>query len=302
MPPRIAVIGSTNVDFIMKLRRLPARGQTETDGEFLQTFGGKGANQAVAAARAGGAVSFVTAVGRDPLGDRALANFQADGIDVSAALRADAPTGAALVMFDAAGDNYLSVAPGANYAIGEAHLLAHESAIADAAMVVLQMEIPPETVDAALRLAGRHGVPAMLNYAPPRGVPVAVDHRINVLVVNEHEASILLGGRSVTADTAARAAADLRALGPATVVVTLGAAGAVADAGDGPIAVAASAVDVVDTTAAGDTFCGVLAVRLARGDALPDALRIGNDAAGRCCAAMGAQPSIPRLRDDGGLA
>ena len=296
--PRVLVIGSSNIDFIMKVAHLPAVGETVTDGLFMQTFGGKGANQAVAAARAGGAVTFVTCLGHDVYAPTMKANFAADGIDVGRIL--DDPSqssGTALVMIDERGRNYLTVAPGSNNTLGPAHIDALESEIADADVIVQQMEIPAPTNARVLELAARHGRTVVFNYAPTRGVPLAVGAAMGVLVVNENEAAELLGRQSVTQATAADAAAALQAMGPATVVVTLGEHGAIAVDARGATAVAGLTVAAVDTTAAGDTFCGALAVGIGEGRPMAEALRFANAAAALATTVMGAQPSVPRRAD-----
>ena len=295
-PARILVVGSANVDFIMRLPRIPSRGETVGEGRFQREFGGKGANQAVAAARAGGRVTLLAAVGADDAGDAMLDQFKRDGIDVGRVVRAsDASTGAAVILFDDA-DNCIGVAPGANAALTPDRLDA--SAFDGAAAVLLQLETPPETARRALRIAAERGVASYLNYAPSSGLPIDVAAEpIGCLIVNEHEAAELAGIDKVTPATAAEVAEALRRRGPGSVVVTLGAAGAVAVTDEGVARAGALAVDVVDTTAAGDTFCGVLAALRAEGRGWADALRLAARAGSLCCATAGAQPSIPHRCD-----
>jgi ribokinase len=291
---RILVIGSANVDRIIRLPHLPARGETVTDGQFMQTLGGKGANQAVAAARAGGAVTFLAALGCDPEGDAMHAAFARDGIDVSLALRvADTPSGAALVMCDAHGDNYLAVAPGANDRIRPAHIDAAASAIAAAKMIVLQMEIPSDSTRRALELAAQARVPVLFNYAPVRARDVPVSGQMTWLVVNEVEAAALSGLPVSSRDEAFRAAEVLRRQGPRGVMVTLGCDGACILDSAGSLYAPAFSVAPVDSTAAGDTFCGALAVALVEGRPLPDAVRFASAAAAIGVTRLGAQSSIP---------
>lgn len=292
--PRVLIIGSTNIDFIMKMPHLPAEGETVTGGTFMQTFGGKGANQAVAAARAGADTTFITCLGSDALSAQARANFVADGIDTSHILEdPDHPPGTALIMFDEQGRNYLAVAPGSNDTLNPEHIDTIESNIADADVIVMQMEIRHEVNHRVLSIAARHGQSVVFNYAPTRGIPLPVDPTMSVLVVNENEAAELLGLETVTADDAEAAAKALGAQGPRIVVITLGAAGLVAVENERVLRIPGRTVTAVDTTAAGDTFCGYLATALAEGQPLPYALSFANAAAALATTTMGAQPSIP---------
>ena len=296
--PRVLVIGSSNTDFIMQVPHLPSVGETVTQGRLTQTFGGKGANQAVAAARAGGDVSFVTCLGDDPFAEQMLRNFAEEGMDVSGVRRvAQQPSGAALIMFDDRGRNYLAVAPGANDRLTPGDIDEAESLIAAAAVVVLQMEVPPAVVERTLDLAHRRVAKTLLNYAPTRGLPVTVDARTSVLVVNENEAAELLGDGCVTPDNAAEAATRLVSRGPMTAVITLGEAGCVAVSDGETHRIEGLRVRTVDTTAAGDTFCGVLAVTLAEDKSLSEALQFANAAGALATTTAGAQPSIPRRAD-----
>lgn len=291
--PRVVVIGSANLDFTILMPRLPAVGETVGDGSFLRAWGGKGANQAIAALRAGVATAFVAAVGSDPLSREMIAAWRAEGLGLEHLQeRSDLPTGAALVMVGGDGGNYLAVAPGANHAVRPEHL--DEALIAGAAIVVLQMEVPLDTTRAAIALARRHRVPVLLNYAPAVALHedlLAVD----VLVVNENEAKALCGR-----DDGA-AAGLLHARGAACAIVTLGAGGAVLADAQGSVHLPAFPVRAVDSTAAGDTCCGVLAAGLAQGLPVREALRRGMAAAALCVARPGAQQSIPRAAETAAL-
>lgn len=293
MAQPIVVIGSTNVDLIVRLPRLPAVGETVAGGRFLQALGGKGANQAVAAARAGGRVAFVTAVGADQLGAEALAAFAGEGVDATHALRAEGPTGTAVILVGPGGDNLIALAPGANDALTPAHLDALAPQVAAAGLVMLQMEIPPATTARALALAAAHGVPVLCNYAParPDGPPVCAE--MTGLVVNEVEAEALAGLPVADPAGALAAAEALRARGPRYVIVTLGAGGAVLAADDLRLHLPAFPVVAVDATAAGDAFCGALAVALVEGRPLPQAARFAMAAGALAATAEGAQPSLP---------
>jgi len=290
----IAVIGSANVDLIMRLPRLPARGETISDGEFTQVFGGKGANAAVAAARAGGHVAFAGCVGSDVYGPEIVASLQADGIDTAhLAAAPDVPTGTALIFFDQQGENYLAVAPGANYAVTPERARELEPFIADAALLLLQMEIPSSTTQAILELARAHGTRTVFNYAPVRDLDVPVTDAMTGLIVNETEAAALAGLSVSSTGEAAAAASKLRSLGPAFVVITLGADGAYICSDDAEELIPAFPVEPVDTTAAGDTFCGALAAALAEGRPLHDAARFANAAAALTVTQVGAHPPLP---------
>lgn len=294
---RIVIIGSANVDRIVRLPRLPARGETVTGGRFMQAFGGKGANQAVAAARAGGAVSCLVSLGRDPEGDAMMTALAEDGIDLAWAVRtSEASTGAALILCDAQGDNSIAVAPGANDLLRPEHVEAAAHVIAAAQIVVMQMEIPPDTTRRALELAVAAKVPVLFNYAPARdGVPLSLAMRW--LVVNEVEAAAL-AGMSVTSPTEAICAAEaLRRHGPEGVIVTLGRDGACVADPSGTFHAPAFAVEPVDSTAAGDTFCGALATALVEGIPQIEAVRFAAAAAAITVTRMGAQSSIPRRKE-----
>jgi ribokinase len=293
--PKITVVGSTNIDYTMKMSRLPQPGEAVTNASFLQTFGGKGSNQAVAAARAGGDTWFVSCVGPEDLAAQLVAGFRADGMHTDFVFReTDCPSGVALVMAGEGGQNYLSVAPGANYRLTPQRIEIAAAALDGAAMVLLQYEIPADTTLAVMAKAAALGVPVMLNYAPVQSVEPGFLRGAQMLVVNEGEAQ-RLSGIGVTDQASAALAADrLREMGPATVVVTLGPGGAWVSSPELQGPVSPFTVAAVDTTGAGDTFCGALAVGLAEGQPLKDALRFASAAAALAVTRLGAQPSIPR--------
>lgn len=292
--PKIAVVGSTNIDYTMKMSRLPQPGEAVTNATFLQTFGGKGSNQAVAAARAGGDTWFVSCLGAEDLATKLVEGFQADGMHTDFVFReTDCASGVALVMAGEGGQNYLSVAPGSNYRLTPGRIELACAAIEGAAMVLLQYEIPVDTTLVVMEKAAALRVPVMLNYAPVQSVEPAFLRGAQMLVVNEGEAE-RLSGISVTGAASAALAADrLREMGPPTVVVTLGPAGAWVSSAEARGAVAPFKVEAVDSTGAGDTFCGALAVGLAEGRTLTDALRFASAAAALSVTRFGAQPSIP---------
>jgi ribokinase len=294
MNKRITVIGSTNVDFLMKLSHLPAVGETVTEGEFHQTYGGKGANQAVAAARAGGDVTFVTGLGDDQYAPILLGNFRKDGMHTEHIVTFPGVScGSALIMLNPQGENYLAVAPGANYALTPAHITECSDLIQASAMVVMQMELPADTTLRALELAGAVGIPVLFNYAPVKALEIPITRALTGLVVNEVEAEALTGFSVRNVEEAQTAAEHLRGRGSQFVIVTLGAAGAVIVSEAGSTSVPAFQVTPVDTTAAGDTFCGSLAVALVEGHPLPEAVRFASAASAISVTRLGAQPSCP---------
>jgi ribokinase len=288
------VVGSSNTDMIIRVARIPRAGETLLGGEFLTAAGGKGANQAVGAARAGGTVCFIARVGRDDLGDAAVAGLRRDRIDVSCVSRDPAAaSGVALIFVAKSGENSIAVAGGANAALTPAHVRKAADLIGSAAVLVAQLETPLATVQAAARIAASAGVPVILNPAPARPLPNTLLKRISIITPNETEAELLTGIPVSDEAGASRAAAKLRARGVRTVIITLGARGAfLADEAGGQV-VPGFKVKAVDTTAAGDVFNGALAVGLAEGRALREAVRFANAAAALSVTRRGAQPSAP---------
>jgi ribokinase len=282
----VLVVGSVNVDLVVTLERLPRPGETVTGGRFARHGGGKGANQAVAAARAGATVRFVGAVGDDDLGAEAVAELEAEGIDVAALVRVPGEaTGVALIAVDAEGRNQIAVASGANARV--------DGALVDAALAraplgpddvcLLGFEVPDDAVVAAARAAAAAGARVALNPAPARELPAALPPGV-VLVPNALEAAALSGE-----DDPGRAGRALHARTGAPVLVTLGADGALLVDGDAATALPAPAVEVVDTTGAGDVLCGVLAAGLAAGERLEDAARRAVEAASASVRSAGAR-------------
>ncbi len=295
MPGRVVVVGSANTDMIVKVPHLPRPGETVLGGQFVTAAGGKGANQAVAAARAGGQVTFVACVGDDAFGAQAIAGYRADGINVDYVRRdPTAPSGVALICVDDAGENSIAVASGANARLSPADVLAARAAIESAAVLVLQLETPLETVRAAVEIAQTAGVCVLLNPAPAAPLDAALLSGVSVITPNEHEAEILTGVRADTVRGAAVAARRLRARRVAAVLITLGPRGVYAAADEFAELVPAFAVQAVDTTAAGDVFNGALAVALSEGRPLRDAACFANAAAAISVTRLGAQPSAPR--------
>ncbi len=294
MSKPIVVIGSSNIDFIMKMDHLPARDETVTDAVFMQTFGGKGANQAVAAGRAGGNVILVNCVGDDPYVERMLAGFRESGINTDYIIRETGiSSGTALVMIGEGGHNYLSVSPGANGLLTPERVEAVRDLIAGAAYVLMQFEIPPATIARALDIAAEVGTPVVWNYAPANPFDITQLKKVNIVVANEVEATALTGIPVTDVATAQTAAQKLRELGAQTAIITLGETGSVVATADGVQHIPAFPVAALDTTAAGDTYCGCLVVALAEGQSLVEAVRFASAGGALCVQRMGAQPSIP---------
>jgi ribokinase len=294
----ILVVGSSNTDMIIKVRRIPKPGETILGGEFAMAAGGKGANQAVGAARAGGAVTFIARVGRDMFGDKAVSGFIADGINVDHVVRdRTAPSGVALIFVAENGENSIAVASGANANLALADLKKARRAFSQASVVVLQLETPLKTVEAAAKLAARTGARVILNPAPARPLPNGLLRRIWLLTPNETEAELLTGLRVNNDKAVAKAAEALLARGVENVIITLGARGAFVAGQQGRGLVKGYKVKAVDSTAAGDVFNGTLAVALAEGKSLPEAARFANAAAAISVTRLGAQTSAPTRKE-----
>lgn len=294
MVARIVVVGSLNMDLVVRTPRIPSPGETIIGRELHTVPGGKGANQAVAAARLGAQVAMVGRVGQDAFGGPLLANLAANGVDHAWVQEdPDAATGVALIEVDDAGRNSIVVVSGANMRLTPADVDAAQPAMAGAQALLLQLESPLETVTHAAQLARRLGVRVILNPAPARPLPPELLAAVDVLAPNESETA-LLTGRAV--DTLADAEAAAQALldqGVPTVVLTLGERGSLLARRDGMQHFPAFPVTPVDTTAAGDAFVGGLAVALAEGQPLAEAMRWGNAAGALATTRLGAQPSLP---------
>jgi ribokinase len=287
----IVVFGSINLDLITRVERIPGPGETTLGVDYATSPGGKGANQALAARRAGAKVAMVGAVGKDSFAAEALALLKADDVDLSATAEVAAPTGAAFIAVDPNGENAIVVASGANRFAKAAQL--EQLAMGPGDILVLQRETPPAEVEAAALHAKAKGARVILNLAPAGAPSDRLLRALDALIANEHEALTLGEAAKLETRQPEEVAAHLdRALGLATIV-TLGAAGAVGYSNGVRFASAAPAVKAVDTTGAGDTFVGAFAAALDRGLAFDDAIKRGVAAGSLACAKPGAQPSMP---------
>jgi ribokinase len=294
MTRRIVVIGSSNTDMIIKVDHIPRPGETVIGGTFSTAPGGKGANQAVAAARAGGRVTFIARVGDDMFGRQALDGFRADGIDVShVIIDPDAPSGVASIFVDAKGQNSIAVAGGANANLSPDDIHNAADVIAAADILVMQLETPVETVRAAAQIARDNAVTVILNPAPAQPLDKDLLKCISILTPNESEAELLTGIPVDSPQAAQKAADALRTQGVNVVIVTMGENGALLSTQNASAFVPAFKVDAVDATAAGDVFNGALAVAVAEGAPLPRAVRFASAAAALSVTKLGAQPSAP---------
>ena len=294
MKPKIVVVGSANTDMVVKVQHLPGPGETVLGGDFTQSRGGKGANQAVAAVRLGAEVTFVARIGVDVLGKEAVAAYEAEGIHTQYLVRdQQAPSGVALITVNDHGENSISVAPGANAKLSPADIMAAEPAFKEANCLLVQLEIPLEAVRAAMQLAAKYHIPIILNPAPATQLPDDLLKMVDFLTPNETEAAILAGNhlssRIKDITYLLRSKTNIK-----NIVVTLGKDGAMI-MGYKNETIPPYRVAAVDTTGAGDAFNGGLAVALARGDALPNAVRFANAVAALSTTRAGAQTSMPTL-------
>jgi len=291
---RIIVAGSANTDMVVKVPDLPRPGETVTGGTFFTARGGKGANQAVAAARAGGSVTFVASLGDDPLGDEMLAALAAEGIAVDAVHRVPATSsGVALILVDERGENSIAVAPGANALLTPAQVVPSIERLSPGEILLAQLETPLETVLASARAAKRAGARVILNPAPARELPDELLHLVSVLTPNEAEAARLAGMSIAGTHVVEDVATALLQRGTGAVAITLGAAGAYVATPEYREMIPGYRVEVRDTTGAGDVFNGALAVALAEQMPLGAAVRFASAAAAVSVTRDGAQPAAP---------
>ena len=299
----IVVLGSLNQDLVITVQHLPQPGETVL-GERLGNYpGGKGANQAVAAARLGGQVALVGRVGNDSFGASLIKNLESNGVDASGVDRdPETPSGAALIYVDHHGQNMIAVAPGANATVGPADAQRAVARLAPGDLLVMQLEIPVAVIEQAAQAARRVGALVLLNAAPAQRLGPGLLSQLDALVVNEHEARALSvdereAGALADEGSPETAAAALRAMGPRIAIVTLGADGSVFCDETGVHRVEPYRVQAIDSTGAGDAFMGALAVALAATLPTAAAIRFANAAGAVATSSLGAQAALPRLED-----
>ncbi len=290
---KILVIGSSNTDLIAKVKNFPAAGETIEGNSYMQAMGGKGANQAMAAHKLGGDVSFITSLGDDSNGQHALSYYKKEGLEVSSSLIVeDVPSGTTMILVDEKGENIIVISPGANQKLSPSYIQKVEGKIKEADILVLQMEIPYETVVAVCELSQMYKKQLILNVAPARKLEEEILKSVDILLVNETEAETITGekieliGKDVVVG-------KLLSMGAKTAVLTLGKAGCFFKNEQDSFEIRAFTVDAIDTTAAGDTFCGAIAAEIGKGHNWQEALIFASAASAICVTKMGAQPSIP---------
>ncbi|HHE54315.1 MAG TPA: ribokinase [Caldithrix abyssi] len=292
--PKIVVVGSSNTDMVIKVPKLPAPGETVLGSDFLMAAGGKGANQAVGAARLGADVTFIARVGADVFGEKSIENFKNEGINTDyIVVDQNSPSGVALIFVDEDGENVIAVASGANNNLSVQDVMAAREVIEKADVLLLQLEIPLDTVLYAAQLAAKAGVKVILNPAPAQKLSQDLLASVSVLTPNESEAEILSGVEVKDENSAKEAAESLLEKGVSNVIITMGSKGSALYYENQFVQIPSKKIEAVDTTAAGDAFNGALAYALGSGNMLPEAVKFANYVGALSATKMGAQPSMP---------
>ena len=290
----LVVLGSINADHILNLETFPTPGETVTGNQYQVAFGGKGANQAVAAGRSGANIAFIACTGDDDTGERVRKQLASDNIDIApVSVVAGESTGVALIFVNAEGENVIGIHAGANAALTTERVEAQRGIIAGAEALLMQLESPVESVLAAAKIAHENHTPVVLNPAPARVLSDELLALVDIITPNETEAEKLTGIRVENDDDAARAALALHDKGIGTVIITLGSRGVWASVNGEGRRVPGFKVKAIDTIAAGDTFNGALVTALLEGKAMDDAIRFAHAAAAIAVTRKGAQPSVP---------
>ncbi|WP_320175049.1 ribokinase [Maridesulfovibrio sp.] len=296
--PRLIVLGSVNADHVLQVDNFPRPGETVTGHGYQIIPGGKGANQAVAAARLGADIGFIACVGDDDFGRRMINEFQQDGIETSAVMAVEGlPTGIALIQIAASGENAISISAEANAALTPEAIKPHLDLIREAETLLMQLESPLETIELAAKEARAAGTKVILNPAPARVFPDSLLADLDMITPNETEAELLTGVKVESEEDAVMAACVLHGKGVETVLITLGEKGAFLSRAEGKKLIGGYSVKAVDTTAAGDTFNGALVASMQKGASIEQAIGFAHGAAAISVTRLGAQTSIPSLEE-----
>ena len=291
---KIVVIGGSNIDMIIHCDRLPVQGQIVAGRQFAMTSGGKGANQSIAIARMGGSVSFITKIGNDLFGKQSLELYQSEGISLDYVFSdPDLPSSIGLIMADSLGEKYISIAQGAIRNLSIEDIDKARPAIEQADLLLMELEIPLETAEYVTKIAAKNNVTVILNPSPVQMISSDLLRRVRIIIPNKTEASLLTGILVNDWASARKAADSIHEKGIETVIVTLGSKGALVRDNGLYYEIPAMKVETVDTTAAGDTFCGVFCVGLCEGLSIDDAARMANRAAAISVSRLGSQEAIP---------
>lgn len=295
---KIFVLGSCNTDMVIKSDRLPVPGETILGGTFIMNPGGKGANQAVAAARLGGNVTFITKTGNDLFGKQSVQQYNEEHIDTQyISSDPNNPSGVALITVDKSGENCIVVAMGANSTLVPADFKNAEDDLKKAGVLLMQLETPMSTIEYAAELGNKNGVKVILNPAPAQSLSKVLLSNLYMLIANETEAEMISGIKVKTFSDAEKAADEIYAKGVEKIIITMGSQGALLKDGDHFFEIPAYKVQAMDTTAAGDTFCGAIAVAIAEGKTLEEGVKFATKCSAITVTKMGAQSSIPTRKE-----